>query len=242
MRKDKDILSQEGQGLQHTSGMDYCDTTLKGKFLVSMPTLLDDRFHKSVIYLCRNDASGSMGIVINRDYGRITFGELLGQIDPKENKSDAENFEEGIGAIHPWQTENSPSQPETPLEEKFVEGEYIRVHYGGPVEVVRGFVLHTNDFQSPDSEDVGNQLILTSTIDILKAIATGEGPSKSLFALGYAGWGPGQLEDEIKANGWLVVDGKSELVFQTDIKTRWDAALAILGVNPVMLSNFAGNA
>ena len=118
----------------------------------------------------------------------------------------------------------------------------IRVHCGGPVETGRGFVLHSDDYMREGTMVVNSGFALIATIDILKAIATGEGPRHSLLALGYAGWGPGQLESEIAANGWLAVPADAALVFDPDLEAKWSMALAKLGVNLTSLAGDAGHA
>jgi len=115
------------------------------------------------------------------------------------------------------------------------------VHFGGPVEVGRGFVLHSTDFICDDTVKVDTNLGVTGTTDILKAIATGEGPNKSIFALGYAGWGPEQLEQEIYNNNWLIIDADDDLIFDTDLHNKWEKALESIGVNPSTLSSLAGH-
>ncbi|WP_417483246.1 YqgE/AlgH family protein [Maricaulis sp.] len=114
---------------------------------------------------------------------------------------------------------------------------------GGPVERQRGFVLHTNDFQTTDSTlAVTGDIALSSTKDALDAMASSTPPRLSLLALGYAGWGSGQLEDELAANAWLVADADEALVFSTDIEAKWQNALSILGVSPEHLSGASGTA
>lgn len=120
--------------------------------------------------------------------------------------------------------------------------EQIRVHFGGPVESGRGFVLHTDDYVRDGTLKVRSGFALTATVDILKAIAVGEGPRRSLLALGYSGWGPGQLESEIAANGWLVVPADPTIVFEHDLEDKWQQALAATGVSVASLSGFAGRA
>lgn len=119
----------------------------------------------------------------------------------------------------------------------------IRVHFGGPVEHGRGFVLHSGDYQSNASTlRVGDTFGMTATLDVLEHIARGTGPEAAILALGYSGWGPGQLESEILANGWLTCDATPELVFGDDDSGKWTAALKTLGVDPLMLSGSAGRA
>ena len=118
----------------------------------------------------------------------------------------------------------------------------INVHFGGPVETGRGFVLHSADYVQDSTLVIDDERALTATIDILKVIAEGSGPHRSLLALGYAGWGPGQLDEEIQQNGWLSVPADDTLVFGDDIGDRWEAAMAKLGININMLSGDAGHA
>lgn len=119
----------------------------------------------------------------------------------------------------------------------------IRVHFGGPVEHGRGFVLHSADYSASGSTlQVDEQMGMTATLDILEDIAKGTGPAQSLLALGYAGWGPGQLEDEILQNGWLTCDAPTDLVFSGDNSAKWEGALRTLGIDPVSLSSSAGRA
>jgi putative transcriptional regulator len=118
----------------------------------------------------------------------------------------------------------------------------ILVHFGGPVESGRGFVLHSDDYVRDGTLTITDGFALTATIDILRAIADGEGPRSSLLALGYAGWGPGQLETEIQQNGWLTVPADPLLVFDGDLEAKWTRALAKLGVQPSALSGEAGHA
>ena len=122
-------------------------------------------------------------------------------------------------------------------------GRDISVHFGGPVEHGRGFVLHSADYASADATmEVDEQFGMTATQDILEAIADGSGPDAAILMLGYAGWEPGQLENEIKDNGWLVADATPEIVFDTDSSAKWTAALKSLGVDPLVLSATAGRA
>ncbi|WP_207478023.1 YqgE/AlgH family protein [Arenibaculum pallidiluteum] len=118
----------------------------------------------------------------------------------------------------------------------------VRVHFGGPVEQARGFVLHSTDFVREGSLVIDDEVALTATVDILRAIAEGRGPKHRLFALGYAGWGPGQLDAEIQANGWLNVPADAALLFDEELETKWERAIAKIGAHPAMLSGEAGHA
>jgi putative transcriptional regulator len=116
------------------------------------------------------------------------------------------------------------------------------VHFGGPVEPGRGFVLHTADYHEDATLVVGDGIAVTGTLEILRAIGRGEGPRRNLLALGYAGWAPGQLDAEIQANGWLSVPADSDLVFDDDFDAKWQRALAKLGIDLTLLSTEAGHA
>jgi len=123
-------------------------------------------------------------------------------------------------------------------------GRDIRVHFGGPVERGRGFVLHSDDWdgEAEPGMEVPGGYRMTATLDILEALAGGGGPELALLALGYSGWGPGQLEEEILRNDWLVCEAGPELVFREEDPAKWAGALRLLGVDPVTLSGTAGRA
>ena len=189
---------------------------LEGQMLVAMPTMQDTRFEKSVIYLCAHSGDGAMGIIVNRIAELIDFSELLEQLS-------LESEMEQNSAIN---TEKVP-----------------QVLRGGPVEPGRGFVLHSADYFKSDSTlPIAENICLTATLDILKAIAKGTGPSEALLALGYSGWAPGQLEEEIQSNGWLNCPADQKLIFGRDLDRKYDQALAKIGVNPSQLSPNAGHA
>lgn len=118
-----------------------------------------------------------------------------------------------------------------------------RIYFGGPVEHARGFVLHSSEYKASEATlKIDDRFCMTATLDVLEDIARGQGPEVSLLALGYSGWGPGQLEDEIVANGWLVADSSEDVVFSMDNGGKWEAALAMLGIDPITLSGAAGRA
>lgn len=117
------------------------------------------------------------------------------------------------------------------------------VFFGGPVEGGRGFVLHSGEYDNDASTmKVDDAISMTATRDILEAIATGDGPAQTLAALGYAGWSPGQLESELQQNAWLTCDSENAIVFSDDNDGKWKAALAKLGIDPLMLSAEGGSA
>jgi putative transcriptional regulator len=118
----------------------------------------------------------------------------------------------------------------------------IRVHFGGPVESGRGFLLHSTDYHHETTTMVDDQVSLTATVDVLKAISEGEGPREQFLALGYAGWGPGQLEAEILDNAWLNVPADADLLFGSDLNKKWNRAIGKLGFDFTTLSAEAGHA
>lgn len=189
--------------------------TLEGQLLVAMPVMTDKRFQRSVIYMCAHSDEGAMGLIINHRADHISFPDLL----------------ERLGIV--------PRGAEEGLAGEILDRQ---VHFGGPVETGRGFVLHTADYHSNDSTlAIAGGISLTATIDILKAIAAGRGPERSLLALGYAGWSPGQLESEIQANGWLTCPADRDVIFEPDLDAKYERALAMIGVNPSFLVGDAGH-
>ncbi len=115
-----------------------------------------------------------------------------------------------------------------------IEGEdaagTIRLHYGGPVDLAHGFILHSTDYKGPGTRVVNKGVAITTKLEVLKAIAKGEGPKRSLFALGYAGWGPGQLEGEIARDDWVTAPADENLIFSDDLESTWDRAIKKAGV------------
>lgn len=123
------------------------------------------------------------------------------------------------------------------------EGREIRIRYGGPVERGRGFVLHSRDYRGGQATmKIPGGYGMTATLDVLEALARGEGPHRALLALGYSGWGPGQLEDEIARNDWLTAEAEPALIFAEDDPAKWGAALKTMGIDPITLSATAGRA
>jgi putative transcriptional regulator len=189
---------------------------LDGQLLIAMPGMADPRFDKSVIYLCAHSEQGAMGLIINKTTPMMSFGDLISQLD-----------------LAP---EDAALEPPPELME-------MPVLFGGPVEQGRGFVLHTSDYFTDDSSlPVAENIALTATIDILRAMARGDGPERAVLALGYAGWAAGQLESEIQLNGWLTCAADEDLLFKLDYEERYRAALKKLKIDPAMLSSDAGHA
>ncbi|MBL8561665.1 MAG: YqgE/AlgH family protein [Gemmobacter sp.] len=186
---------------------------LSGSILIAMPGMGDPRFDKSVILICAHSDEGAMGLIINKPSPDLSFSALLDHLD--------------IG--------RAPA------------GRDIRVHFGGPVERGRGFVLHSRDYApgagSMMVPGVGRGgLAMTATQDILADLAQGGGPSQALLALGYAGWGPGQLEGEIARNDWLTAVAPEGLIFAADDSAKWGLALRSMGIDPLSLSAVSGRA
>jgi len=192
------------------------DMYLNAQMLLAMPSIGDTRFERSLIYICAHSKDGAMGIVVNKSADEITFPELLERLHilPEENRI------------------NVPPATQD-----------IQVHFGGPVETGRGFVLHSADYFSDDATlPIDENTGLTATLDVLRAIAKGDGPRRSMLALGYAGWGPGQLEQEIQSNGWLNCDSDEQLLFGTDLGGKYEAAMAKIGITPGQLTSQSGRA
>jgi putative transcriptional regulator len=189
---------------------------LDGQMLVAMPSMGDERFARAVIYVCAHSSEGAMGIIVNQPAPHISFPDLLVQL-------------EVIPATDLIQLPSSAGG--------------VKVLKGGPVDTRRGFVLHSADFFIENSTlPIDEGICLTATLDILKAIARGEGPASAILALGYAGWAPGQLEQEINQNGWLHCTADSELVFGQDTDGKYAKAMKKIGIDLGMLSSEAGHA
>lgn len=118
----------------------------------------------------------------------------------------------------------------------------IRIQFGGPVESGRGFVLHSNDYKKSGTLEIDSEISLTATIDILKSIASGAGPEKCFLALGYVGWGPGQLEKEIQDNGWLIAESSASMIFDKNLEDKWEKTIESLGISAAQLTGFSGQA
>jgi putative transcriptional regulator len=189
---------------------------LDGQMLIAMPGLQDGPFARSLVYLCAHREDGAMGIIVNHTAPAVRFSELLVQ----------------LGIVNESDSIVLPARAEA-----------IKVLRGGPVETGRGFVLHSSDFFIDNSTlPISENICLTATLDILRAIAKGDGPERAVLALGYAGWSSGQLESEIRANGWLHCPADPGLVFDNDYASKYDRALAKIGASIALLSSEAGRA
>jgi putative transcriptional regulator len=186
--------------------------TLGGKLLLAMPSIGDPRFHKAVILICAHDENGAMGLIINHSLPDMKFPELLDQL--------------GISS----DIKINPAALTLP------------VMSGGPVESARGFLLHSSEFQQAGTVQVDEDFSITGTIEALRDFANGNGPEQALFILGYAGWGQGQIEQELQQNAWLVVDPDLSIIFHQKADEKWDMAMNKLGFDPAMLSGQSGRA
>ena len=186
---------------------------LTNQFLIAMPGMADDNFSRTVIYLCEHSKNGALGLVINRPTD-ITLKSLFEKVELTLDR------------------EELADQP---------------VFFGGPVQTERGFVLHekTGTEESPYTSTLAiarGGLEMTTSKDVLEALANGAGPRRLMVTLGYSGWSAGQLEEEIGRNGWLTVDADPKVIFDTPVEERYQRALSLLGFDPLMLSQEAGHA
>ncbi|MGZ3297772.1 MAG: YqgE/AlgH family protein [Asticcacaulis sp.] len=201
----------------------------QGNLLVAMPVLADQTFDRTVIYLCQHDESHAMGLILNQPIEGLDFGRMLRELGISPGLAGADSTLSGQ-----------------------------KIFRGGPVQNDRGFVLHTLDYQIEDITlnlgpplfhrpeaggfaEESDEMGLTATRDILVDLSKGTGPRQALIALGYAGWGPGQLENELSHNAWLVAPATLDLIFG-DPDLMWSRALLKLGVQPGHLSSSAGTA
>ena len=187
---------------------------LNGQFLLAMPGMTDERFARSVIYVCAHSEQGTMGFVINQ-LQSLEFPDLLVR----------------LGIITQAQSILLPEKARS-----------LMVRRGGPVETGRGFVLHSDDFMVGASIPITDDICMTATMDILHAISDGIGPDKTLMALGYAGWDAGQIEREIANNDWLICEPTDDLLFDGDILGKYDRVMAQMGVDPGRFVPQAGHA
>ena len=186
---------------------------LTNQFLIAMPGMADDNFSRTVVYLCEHSKNGALGLVINRPTD-ITLKSLFEKVELTLDRDEL------------------AEQP---------------VFFGGPVQTERGFVLHekTGTEQSPYTSTLAiakGGLEMTTSKDVLEALANGAGPRRLMITLGYSGWSAGQLEEEIGRNGWLTVDADPKVIFDTPVEERYQRALSLLGFDPLMLSQEAGHA
>jgi putative transcriptional regulator len=190
--------------------------SLEGQLLIAMPSLTDKWFSRSLVYMCAHTSKGAMGLIINQRAKNISFTDLLSHLEIA-----------------------------VPTGKRALPRDVSKraVHVGGPVETARGFVLHSADYADGTTTlTIDNGICLTATVDIVRAMARGKGPTQSLLALGYASWGAGQLETELQSNTWLHVAPDDDLLFGDDLGAKHARAMAKLGIDPGFLVNAAGHA
>jgi len=181
---------------------------LDGHLLIATPAITDERFIKSVIFLCSHDYDHAMGLIINKINPQINFNNICEQMNIKDPRFNKERL----------------------------------IHIGGPMDNSRGFVLHTSDHILPETKIIGQDFGMTCSVDIIKELASGGGPEKSIVTVGYAGWYAGQLEVELKQNSWLTINAQKDIVFNSEIDDLWNYALSTLGISPSQLSGNFGSA
>ncbi len=179
--------------------------TLAGKLLVAAPSMPEGYFAHSVVYMLQHDETGAMGVVVNIPMGVLPFASIF----------------EGLG-IEPGIDGDLADKP-------------VRVYSGGPVDAAQGFILHPDEYLDGNDRDdtlIGaGGLALSMSIELVRSIAAGEGPERSLLLFGYAGWGPGQLEQELKRDDWVAVTSDENLVFDSDDGTKWRRAMDRLEID-----------
>lgn len=190
----------------------FNNMNLQNHFLIAMPTLLDPFFQKSVVYICEHNEKGAMGLVINRPIEQISINSILKNLNIKTTEYD-----------HITEL----SQP---------------VFSGGPIAEAHGFILHSpqNGFHS--TLKLSDEIMITTSKDILETLGTTKQPEKTLIALGYSSWEQGQLEKEMMENNWLTAKADSNIIFYTPIAERWREAAALIGIDIFNISNQAGHA
>jgi putative transcriptional regulator len=186
------------------------ESPIQGKLLISTPRLNGSCFEKSLIYVCRHNEEGAMGLVLNQTIPTKKSHSILSQLN---------------------------------IDDDFCLLSSINLHLGGPVDVFRGFILHSDDYRTSGTSILDAGYALSCSVDALRDVISGKGPSKSIVALGYAGWEAGQLEAEIHDDSWLCLNASEELIFHTHYSDKWYKATQYLGVsNMLHYSAVAGNA
>lgn len=205
--------------------------SLENQLLIAMPSLGDPYFNRTVTYICEHNNEGAMGLIINLPVN-ITLSDLLKQIEPDKNKETEKNSKNDDSSNL---TDKSDITNITNSLEQLVLT-------GGPIAQQRGFVLHSSQSGWGSSLTLSKELMITTSKDILMALGTERAPENFIVTLGYAGWGPGQLEQELQANSWLTTPADSDILFNTPIEQRWQKATEKLGIDLAHLSSDIGHA
>jgi putative transcriptional regulator len=214
--------------------------SLENQFLIAMPSLSNDYFNKTVTYICEHNDEGAMGLIINMPVN-ITLHDLLKQIEENDNEQASEN--KTTPKLEKRPEEKSVSEKAASKENIFLESSLEQlVLSGGPISQNRGFVLHRTQSGWNSSLALNDDIMITTSKDILLALGTNKAPEQFVVTLGYAGWGPGQLETELQANSWLTIDADNDILFNTPIEQRWQKATEKLGIDIAHLSSDIGHA
>jgi putative transcriptional regulator len=214
--------------------------SLENQFLIAMPSLANDYFNKTVTYICEHNDEGAMGLIINMPVN-ITLHDLLKQIE--ENDLEESN-KETTSQASDEESEKQAEQTIVSATDSILKNHSLEqlVLSGGPISQNRGFVLHRTQAGWKSSLALSEEIMITTSKDILMALGTEKAPEQFMVTLGYAGWGPGQLEAELQANSWLTIDADSDILFNTPIEQRWQKATEKLGIDVVHLSSDVGHA
>ncbi len=221
--------------------------SLENQFLIAMPSLGDDYFNKTVTYICEHNDEGAMGLIINMPVN-ITLQDLLKQIEENDleesNKTAATRKTDHKEAPPPEQESNTVQESSASTVKDILLDHSLEqlVLSGGPISQHRGFVLHRTQSGWKSSLALSDDIMITTSKDILLALGTTKAPEQFMVTLGYAGWGPGQLEAELQANSWLTIDADSDILFNTPIEQRWQKATEKLGIDIAHLSSDIGHA
>ena len=208
--------------------------SLENQLLIAMPSLGDPYFNKTVTYICEHNEEGAMGLIINLPVN-ITLADLLKQIEPDEGDK-SENLSKSSKIT------KSDDLNDITLVTDVTNSLEQLVLSGGPIAQQRGFVLHSSQSGWNSSLVLSKELMITTSKDILMSLGTQKAPEQFIVTLGYAGWGPGQLEQELQANSWLTTPADSEILFKTPIEQRWKKATEKLGIDVAHLSTDIGHA
>ena len=211
--------------------------SLENQFLIAMPSLSDDYFNKTVTYICEHNDEGAMGLIINMPVN-ITLQDLLKQIEENDNEDASKDKDASEGEARVGHKGSSITAESTNINHSLEQ----LVLSGGPISQNRGFVLHRTQAGWKSSLALSDDIMITTSKDILLSLGTKEAPEQFMVTLGYAGWGPGQLETELQANSWLTIDADSKILFDTPIEQRWRKATEKLEIDIAHLSSDIGHA
>jgi len=217
---------------------DFASTLLSHHFLIAMPGLEDPTFAKSVVYLCEHSERGAMGLIINKP-GDLSLKHLFDKVELPLTRADL--LQSNVLQGGPVQTERGFVLHEPMLETDSEDSESAPADPAAPAASDKDSAAKSNSIYA-STLSVPGGLAMTTSKDVLEAMANGSGPKRVLVTLGYASWGEGQLESEIGENSWLTVEADPAVIFDTPIEQRYEKALALLGLQPWMLSTVAGHA